>query len=275
VRRPAGKRSCYKAGVFAVTPLRSPLLSRHGFRHGFSPRQGGVSRAPYDSCNLGRGVGDDPEHVAENHRRFAAAVGYEPHALFEVNQVHGREVHAARPGEDPERLRVESGDGLVAERGASVGVRTADCVPLLVADPETRYAAALHAGWRGAAAGVVSSGLDLLMRVSGAPAERLIAGVFPHIRACCFEVSDDVAEALAAAWPLAAAGRDVLVQRAPGGKPHVDLAALLRAQLTAAGMAAAHIDLLEGCTRCAAERFFSYRRDGQASGRHLSAIVAG
>jgi polyphenol oxidase len=257
-----------------VTPLRSPLLSHHGFRHGFSPRQGGVSLPPYDSCNLGRGVGDDAEHVAENRRRFAAAVGYAPDALFEVNQVHGREVHTARPGDDPARLRAESADGLVAERGASVGVRTADCVPVLVADPETRCAAALHAGWRGAAAGVVPSGLELLMRVSGAPAERLVAGVFPHIRACCFEVSDDVAEALAAAWPLAAAGRELLVRRRPGGKPHVELAALVHAQLTAAGLAGASIDLAPGCTRCSAERFFSYRRDGQASGRHLSAIVA-
>ena len=260
--------------MFAVTPLRSQLLSQHGFRHGFSPRQGGVSQPPFDSCNLGRGVGDEPEHVAENRRRFAAAVGYEPGALFEVNQVHGREVHAVRRSDDPAQVRVASGDGLVAERGASVGVRTADCVPLLVADPETRCVAALHAGWRGAAAGVASSGLELLMQVSGAPAERLVAGIFPHIRACCFEVSADVAEVLANAWPPGVVGCDALSRRGPGGKPHVDLAALLHAQLTAAGLVAARIELVDGCTRCSADRFFSYRRDGQASGRHLSAIVA-
>ena len=261
--------------MFAVTPLRSQLLSQHGFRHGFSPRQGGVSQSPFDSCNLGRGVGDDPEHVAENRRRFAAAVGYEPEALFEVEQVHGSEVHAVQPSDDPARLRQVRGDGLVAERGVSVGVRTADCVPLLVADPETRCVSALHAGWRGAAAGVVPSGLALLMQRSKAPAERLVAGIFPHIRACCFEVSEDVAEVLASAWPQAVIGRDALSQRGPLGKPHVDLVALLRAQLTAAGLLAARIELVDGCTRCSAERFFSYRREGQASGRHLSAIVAG
>jgi YfiH family protein len=260
--------------VSEVTPLRSPLLARYGFRHGFSPRRGGVSRPPFDSCNVGAGVGDDPEHVAENRRRFADAVGYAPDALFEVDQVHGREVHAVCAGDDPARLRGQQGDGLVGERGASVGVRTADCVPILLADPETRCAAALHAGWRGAAAGVVPSGLELLLRVSQAPVGRLIAGIFPHIRACCFEVSEDVAEALAAAWPLGAAEREALVRRRPGAKPHVDLAALLRAQLMAAGLCVAHIDLVPGCTRCSADSFFSYRREGSVSGRHLSAIVA-
>jgi YfiH family protein len=270
------RRACYKAGMPGVMPLRSQLLVEHGFRHGFSPRAGGVSEPPYASCNLGRGVGDDPAHVAENHRRFAEAVGYAPDSLFELSQVHGRVVRDVTPGNQPHQLREESGDGLVARRGMVVGVRTADCVPVLVADPLTRTAAALHAGWRGTALGVVPAGVERLIAVTGAPAERLIAGVFPHIGVCCFEVSDDVAQQLVAACPAggAAAGASVVEQR-PGEKPHLSLSTIVHQQLMAAGMTRASVDLVSGCTMCDAERFFSYRRDGQASGRHLTAIVAG
>jgi purine-nucleoside/S-methyl-5'-thioadenosine phosphorylase / adenosine deaminase len=264
-----------------VVPLRSKLLSDHGFRHGFSPRAGGVSLPPYASCNLGRGVGDNLEHVAENHRRFAETVGYAPAALFELSQVHGRVVREIRPDEDAAQVRAESGDGLVGVEGAVVGVRTADCVPVLVADPTTRHAAALHAGWRGVALGIVPAGVARLAATSGAPAERLIAAVFPHIAVCCFEVSDEVAQQLMAATPLldasaegAIAAGGALLEIGPRGKPHVNLAALVRLQLLAAGIDASNIDLVAGCTRCDAERFFSFRRDGQASGRHLTAIVA-
>jgi YfiH family protein len=276
VRRPLGKRSWYKPRML---PIRSPLLAEHGFRHGFSPRHGGVSAPPYDSLNLGRGVGDDAMHVAENRRRFAEAVGYVDAALFELNQVHGRDVRRVRAGDEPIRVRSEPGDGLVLEASAwaeagdvnaAVGVRTADCLPVLIGDPETRAVAALHAGWRGTVLGVVPAGLELLRQVSGAPAARLIAAVFPHIGVCCFEVSDEVAGTLAAA----ADGAPV-VRHTAGKKPHVELSAIVRLQLMAAGVPARRIDFIAGCTRCDAAQFFSYRRDGGASGRHLTSIVAG
>jgi YfiH family protein len=246
--------------------LRSPLLTRHGFVHGSSLRTGGVSRAPYESLNLGRAVGDDPAHVAENLRRFAAAVGYRADALFEVSQVHGRELRRVVPSASVEDVRRESGDALLASEGAAVGVRSADCVPVLLADPVTRRVAAVHAGWRGVALGVVPAAIAAL----AVPASRLVAAVFPHIRRCCFEVGDEVAEQLAQLQGGAAA-----IAREHGGKPHVDLASLVLAQLTAAGLAAQNIDDVPGCTRCEPERFFSYRRDGRASGRHLTAIVSG
>jgi YfiH family protein len=256
----------------AVTPIRSQLLLEHGFRHGFSPRAGGVSQPPYASCNLGRGVGDDIEHVAENHRRFAEAVGYAPDLLFELSQVHGSVVREVTPADPPLLVRAESGDGLVACGGAVAGIRTADCVPVLVADPQTRAVAALHAGWRGVALGVVPNGVERLIAVSGAPGSRLIAGIFPHIAVCCFEVSEDVAQQLVAASPQPDAPE--LVERPLGAKPHLSLSAVVQQQLLAAGLPRANIDSLAGCTMCDPEHFFSFRRDGRASGRHLTAIVA-
>jgi YfiH family protein len=258
-----------------VIPLRSQLFALHGFRHGFSPRAGGVSRPPYASCNLGRGVGDDPAHVAENHRRFAEAVGYAPDLLFELSQVHGCVVRDVARGDQPLQLRAESGDGLVARPGTVAGVRTADCVPVLVADPVTRTVAALHAGWRGTALGVVTAGVERLIGATNAPVARLIAGVFPHIGVCCFEVSDEVAQQLVAACPRRPAAGASVIERRPGEKPHVSLSAIVHQQLMAAGIPRANVDVVAGCTMCDAEQFFSFRRDGRASGRHLTAIVAG
>ena len=246
--------------------LRSQLLTRHGFAHGSSLRTGGVSREPFASLNLGRAVGDEPEHVAENLRRFAAAVGYAADALFELGQVHGRGVRSVVPSDVADLVRRESGDALVASGGAAVGVRTADCVPVLLADPASRRVAAVHAGWRGVALGVVPAAIEAL----DVPASGLVAALFPHIRACCFEVGEEVAQQLALL-----PGGEAAIVRGQGDKPHVALASLVVAQLLAAGVARDNIDDVPGCTRCEPERFFSFRRDGQASGRHLTAIVSG
>lgn len=249
--------------------LRSSLLSRHGFSHGFSTRSGGVSPAPFESLNLGRSVGDEPEHVAENHRRFAARVGYEPARIFELSQVHGRRARQVEAHEDASEVRREEGDALLtAAAGVAIGIRAADCLPLLIGDPETGAVAAVHSGWRGTSVGVGVATVEALLQRSAVPASRLCAAIFPHIRACCFEVGDEVAETLAAV----VSDREVIVRG--HDKPHVDLARVVRAQLTAAGMDAALIDDVPGCTRCEPERFFSYRREGQRSGRHLAVIIA-
>ncbi len=250
--------------------LRSALLGNAGFAHGLSLRSGGVSRAPYDTFNLGRSVGDDPASVAQNHERLAAQLGYAPGRLFELSQVHGAQVQIVRGDEQPQLLRRDEGDALCTlAKGAAVGVRAADCLPLLVADPHTRAVAAVHAGWRGTVAGVVPAALRALMQLSAAPAERLVAAIFPHIRACCFEVGGEVALQLSAAAP----GQHVVRRDKP--RPHVELAAVVRSQLATLGVAVAHLDDVPGCTRCEPERFFSFRRDGKLSGRHIAVIVAG
>jgi YfiH family protein len=252
--------------------LQSGLLLRAGFSHGFSLRQGGVSLEPYASLNLGRVVGDDPAHVLENHRRMAEAVGYPHERVFELSQVHGRRVREVFAAESPAAVRQEEGDALLArERGVAIGVRAADCLPLLLVDPESRAVAAVHAGWRGTVLGVAVAAVQALRELAGAPASRLQAAVFPHIRACCFEVGDEVAEEIVRATP----DRQANVVDRTRERPHVALAAVIRAQLLAAGLVADNLDDVAGCTRCDAERFFSYRRDGKRSGRHLLAVVSG
>lgn len=249
-----------------VDVLRSKLLSDAGFAHGFSLRTGGVSKAPFDSGNLGRGLGDDAA-VETNHRSLGKAIGYE--RVFELSQVHGRRVRPVSGTEDPVAVRQEEGDGLLTfEAGLALGVRTADCVPVLIADARLGAVAAVHAGWRGVESGIVGVAIEGLLDGGSRP-EDLRVALGPHLRVENFEVGEDVAERLRQAVP-AGANADPIWPRHP--RPHVSVASILSAQLQGYGVEA--IDDLGLCTHGDPARFFSYRRDGQESGRHLGVIVS-
>lgn len=247
--------------------VRSAALRDAGFAHAFSLRDGGVSDPPFGTLNLGRSVGDEEECVWENHIRFAARVPYGRDALFEVSQVHGTSVRLVAAGEDPVAVRQEEHDALIAPAGGlAVGVRTADCVPILLADTEHGAVAAVHAGWRGAVNHILSRTIERMQQEFGTEAGALVAAVGPHIRVAHFEVGSEVADAAEAAAPGAG------VVQWGGEKPHVDLAALVRHQLARAGVT--RVDDVGGCTFEDAQRFFSYRRDAGRTGRHLAVVVS-
>jgi YfiH family protein len=256
--------------------LRSPVLGALGVAHGFNLRTGGVSAAPYASFNLGRTVGDDPAAVAQNIERFAHALCSQPERLFTTSQVHGAAVRVVQAGEDAAQVRVDEADALATvAAGCAVGIRVADCVPVLLIDAGTGAVGAAHAGWRGVEQEVALRALERVLELGGerARVSEVRAAIFPHIRACCFEVGEDVAEPLSACATKFGAPLAAVLDRSRA-KPHVDLAAILHAQLMSAGVPAAQIDDVAGCTRCEPERFFSFRREGQRSGRHIAAIVA-
>lgn len=250
--------------------LTSKALARAGFAHGFTTRLGGVSPPPFDSLDFS--VARDPALVRENQVRLARAVGFDPGLFHQAVQVHGAALLVA--GGDPTATLALEADALAAEPGTrrAVAVRVADCVPVLLADPASGRVVAAHAGWRGIEAGVVREGVRHLVS-SGGSAEALIAAIGPCIGPCCFEVGGDIAERIAKA-----SSDDVIVRRA-GDKAFVDLRRAVRAQLRALALTDDAIDDVpgrgaEGCTRCDRERFYSYRRDGDASGRLLGVIVA-
>ncbi len=247
--------------------IRSQLLEKYGVLHGFSTRSGGVSEAPFESLNLGRSVGDDAAAVRENHRRWAHEMGYDVERLFETSQVHGVEVRVIEPTDLVEKVRAENADALVTRTNV-IGVRTADCTPVLVADPESGAVAAIHAGWRGVVAGVVQAGIRTLEQVSGGTASRFIVAIGPCIRAESFEVGEDVAAEIA----RVSHGVEVVIRKVP--RPHVDMVRAVRAQLAALGVPDSSIDDVGGDTFAEPTRFFSYRRDREGSGRHLSVIAA-
>ena len=251
--------------------LTSPLLS--GVRHGFSTRLGGVSPAPWDSLNLGPGRGDAPENVTENYRRLFACLGADEHRAVLSKQVHQpgvRTVTAADAGKGLLRPRDYEADALItSEKDLPLVVFSADCGILLLHDPVTGCAGAIHAGWRGCAAGIVEKTVAELGRAFGARPENLLAAVGPCIGQCCFETDDDVPEAMTAA--LGNAAEPYLERR--GAKWHVDLAGLNRQWLLRAGLAPEHVDTCGLCTACRRDWFWSHRKMGQARGAQVAVIA--
>lgn len=248
--------------------LESPLLAREGVPHGFSLRSGGVSGGPYASLNLGDAVGDDPASVRTNLGRLLKAAGGDVARLATVRQVHGASVVLAVG--DGQGVRVDGpseADALVAAGGAWVGVRTADCVPLLLHDPRNGVSAAVHAGWRGTVADVAGHAIEAMARVYGTRPSELRAAIGPSIGPCCFEVGDEVA----ARFYEAPFDRG-LVGRRPSGRAHVDLVEANVRLLLRRGISPDAIDRVAPCTVCDPARFFSHRRDAGLTGRHLSFV---
>jgi YfiH family protein len=247
--------------------LRSPLLESSGFRHAFFTRRGGVSQGPYSSLSFSLAAGDEPAHVAENLRRAGVVLGVPAERIYYLSQVHGHSSQVVDGSESSARFVQREGDAVIARSGElACGVRSADCVPILLGDRKTGAVAAIHAGWRGAVAGVVPAAVAALRAELGDSGE-LVAAIGPHISVASFEVSEEVAAQLEAA-----ADAGGVVDRG-GARPHVDLRRIARAQLLAAGLMDGAIDDVFGCTVAEPELFFSFRRDGPKSGRHLSAIV--
>lgn len=182
-----------------------------------------------------------------------AAVAGHALPLAWARQIHSATVLDASPGLCGE------GDALVTrERGLALAVASADCVPVVLAGPDG--IAAVHAGWRGLAAGVIPAAV----RAATAQPAAWTAWIGPAAGACCYEVGEEVAAQVAAA-----SAPEVVVPR-PAGRPHLDLQAAARRQLAAAGVG--DVRWLPQCTRCDAERLWSYRRQGTAAGRNLAFV---
>lgn len=253
------------AGVVSLHSPRLLALEPAGIVHAFATRQGGVSEGSFASLNFGLKGGDPPERVAENLSRLAGTLGLEPGGCYRARQVHGRALREASREVSREALARAEADGLfTSDVGCAVGVLTADCVPVLVADPVRRRVAAVHAGWRGIVGGVLEAAVAELAARGAAPAE-LVAAAGPSIGPCCYEVGPEVAEAFSARFPAA-------VSQGPRGRAHLDLGAAAIAILVGLGLEPDRIERPALCTRCRADLCYSYRRDGDATGHHLSLI---
>jgi YfiH family protein len=194
------------------------------------------------------------------------AIGIHNGRVVTMKQVHGDDI-----AEIVDTSIKETGpaDAMVtAKSNVFLGVLTADCVPILIIAPKQRFAAAVHAGWRGSLAGIAAKAVSYLADRHNVVPESLEAALGPAIGACCYEVGEDVAGSLIVRWGRLA--EDCI--SASGAKPHVDLRRLNQAILTAAGLPAERIFTAGPCTKCAAEQFFSYRREGKETGRQMSVI---
>jgi YfiH family protein len=266
--------------------------------HGFSTHQGGLSRAycaedAPGELNLGFTAADDRETVARNRRRLAEAVTGDPATpLVTLRQIHssvlvlGGAPHAARPAPC-------KGDGLMTdEPGILLGVQTADCIPVLVADRKRHAVAAFHAGWRGTVKRIVEAGVGRMRLEFGSRPEDMVAAIGPGIGVCCYAVGEEVRSSFESQFAYAGElFHEVydtdpvrnkypmlfLTQRAPGHSEigpslHVDLIEANRRQLLDAGLKPRSIHVAGGCTNCHRELFFSHRASQGHAGRMMSVI---
>lgn len=209
--------------------------------------------------------------AGEDLARLAGTFGVS--RLCALRQVHGRRVERFGGGSAPRGEPAPEADAFVIATGGAAGaIKTADCVPVLLADPASGAVAGAHAGWRGTCLGVAGEAVRALHRATGTPPEIFHAVIGPAIGPCCFEVGPEVLEA------FAAAGRDPARFTAPEpslrGRPRLDLPLANRLQLLEAGLDPSRIALAPLCTRCLPV-FHSYRREGPGVGRNWSVIATG
>lgn len=244
--------------VSQITVLSESALSAiPGIAHGFSTR-----RAEHNAFTLGPSNSENPA-IPINRSRFLDAVGMTGWPILKLKQTHSNVVHdfkdtwaASQP--------VEGDAAMTALRGAALGIQTADCVPILIADKDARVVAAVHAGWRGTANRIVENSVRQMIQAYGVTPESLIAVIGPHNAVCCYEVGEEV---------VAAVNDPAAIQRTPQWpKPHLNQALANKRQLLGLGIPEAQILVSTLCTQCRADLFHSYRRDGERSGRMLSVI---
>ncbi len=258
----------YWREVDGVRALICAPLEAAGFTNGFSSRGGGVSPMPQGALNLAGFNEDTAENILENRRRFLK--------LFPGNwnlagcwQMHGTDVRVVDSVAEAKPAENAQGDSIYCDAIVSnasqvlAGVKTADCVPLLLGDPQTRSFAAVHAGWRGTFAGIAFYAIERLMKEYGVKPEDLQVAIGPAAAVCCYEVGAEVIdgfrERFAYAEELLVATRD--------GHARIDLLKANQTQLTAAGVPATQIYTAPLCTMNRTDLFFSYRREKQAQGK--------
>ena len=245
-------------------------LEQAGFANAFSTRLGGVSPFQQDALNLAGFNEDEAENIYENRRRFLRLFAGE-WTLTSCWQVHSADVRTVRDLEDARHDTMHC-DALVTNvPRLLVGVKTADCVPIILGDRRTGACAAVHAGWRGTVASILPRAVERMRAEYGTRPEDLCAAIGPAAGACCYEVGDEVIEAFAEKFPHAAH----LFTPTRAGHALVDLHRANREQLLAAGVSNEQIHTAPLCTMCRTDIFFSYRREKALHGRtgRLMAVI--
>lgn len=251
--------------------LASPLLAGlSGVSHAFFTRRGGVSAGLYASLNGGLGSADERAHVVENRARMAAWFGLQPDRLIGVWQVHSPTAVAVR-GVWPGAERPQADAMVTATPGLALGISTADCGPLLFADPIARVIGAAHAGWKGAFSGVIEATLDRMVEHGARPSAIRVA-IGPMLSQANYEVGPEFVARFVGADPDTA---DLFAPSQKAGHAMFDLPRYVRRRLSVAGIV--HVHDLALCTYADEARFFSYRRAthrGEADYGRLIAAIA-
>ncbi len=231
------------------------LLRERSILIAFTTRQGGVSPAPYNTLNLAAHVGDDIANIQTNRQRLAAALDLDAERLTTAQQTHSRNVaivdeRNAGAGAADYESAIPDTDALVTGlKRTPIAVFTADCVPVILVDPETRRTAVVHAGYKGLYSNIVTAAIEALRADSGGRVGDIIAFVGPAIGVCCYDVDPERAALFAAART-----------ERRNGKIYLDTPGIAADEIQAAGIPAENISVSGLCTACREDLFFSYRR---------------
>jgi YfiH family protein len=264
-------RELQQAGFYwrvndGVRALICAPLEQDGFANGFSTRGGGVSPMPADALNLAGFNEDSAENILENRRRFLKLFAGE-WALAGCWQVHGSDIRLVKDHGDAKPAEDAHGDTIYCDaivsnaKGVLAGVKTADCVPVLMGDPKSGAFAAVHAGWRGTLAEVVPKTLDRMCDEYKAHPQDIRVAIGPAAGACCYEVGVEVIDPFRHRFP-----EQQLFNETRAGHACINLLEANRAQLVSAGVATNKIHIAPLCTMCNTDLFFSYRREKNVYG---------
>ena len=257
---------CQKIGALEYLTAESIALP-----HAFTTRLGGVSTGAVGSLNIGIHRGDDPENVLKNYEILGNALGFAPKDTVLSHQTHTDivlPVTDAHKGAGLFGPELPECDGLVTNTpGVALVIFTADCTPILLHDPVTGAVGAVHAGWRGTAAGIAQKAVQAMQTHYGCDPANIRAAIGPNIKQCCFETDGDVPKAILAS--LGEAAKPHILSK--GEKYYLDLTAINAEFLRRAGVL--EIEIAPQCTRCDPERFWSARVHGNARGSQGAVIV--
>lgn len=252
--------------------------------HAFSTREGGVSSLEHTkSLNLAFGRGDSDEVVLKNLEIFAEAVGIDPHGIISVPQIHSDIIYKVGRADAGEgyykRANIREGDGYITdENGITLGVKAADCVPILFeAEKGGKVVAvgAVHAGWRGSVAGIAAKCVRMLCEEYGVAPKDIRAAIGPCIHKCCYEVGQDLREAVENRLGGEVADLFVVPSTCVEDKYFCDLVGLNRHLLLDAGIIPENLEIIDLCTCCHPELFFSHRFSKGKRGTMLNVISLG
>lgn len=249
--------------------------------HAFATRLGGVSQNDHTKeLNLAFGRGDEDATVIKNLEIFAKSAGFDPESVVSLPQIHSNTIFTVgsqnRGQGYYKREGIDNGDGYVtADPFVTLGIKTADCVPILFeAEKDGRIIAvgAVHAGWRGTVANIAPKCVGMLCEKYSVEPKNIRAAIGPCIHSCCYEVSSDLYEAVENAFGKETADRFVLPSGKNDGKFFCDLAGLNRTLLESSGLSSESIDIIDECTCCCHDKYFSHRYTKGLRGTMLNII---
>ena len=241
-----------------INPIIPDILPQTLLICGFTTRSGGVSLPPFDSLNLGYKTPDKWADVQENHTILNRFIGVDSSNVAFMEQVHGDCIDVVESGGIS-----TAADGIITSKaGILLGIKYADCIPLLLFDPVQMVISAVHCGWRPLISGIAEKAVNEMSVHCGTIPGNIISATGPSAGTCCYEIGDDVAGLLRS---------ESVIER--NGKLYADLRAELKYRLLNSGIKDNHIEIIPDCTICNKSLFFSHRRDGSLSGRMMGYIM--